>query len=321
MNEQYANNRVSKVLGIDLPIIQAPMLWLTDATLVSSVSNAGGLGVLGPSAGQTGPSHSKEESRQRVATEIAKTKALTNKPFGINILTPAGGGRNASTDRTLEEAIMAHVAVYVVVGDPNEWYFDQIHEAGGTIVYRPLNPSVEVAKEGEALGADVLVATGFDEGGVLPHSSWGTFTVVPTLVDAVNIPVMAAGGIVDRRGVKAAFDLEAEGVYLGTRFLMTRESPMDQSAKQLVIDSGYKDLRFVVPDQRSIATATANQLADALEKNPVADHYPAFRKSGGNLVGMRLGNTDGGTVSTDTAIDLVHDVPSVQELVNRLMFD
>lgn len=317
----YENNRVNQVLGIELPIIQAPMLWLTDARLVSSVSNAGGLGVLGPSAGQTGPSHSKEESRRRVADEIAKTQALTTRPFGINILTPAGGGRNASTDRTLEEAIKAHVPVYVVVGDPNKWYFDQIKQAGGTIVYRPLNPSVELAREGEALGADVLVATGFDEGGVLPHSSWGTFTIVPALADAMDIPVMAAGGIVDRRGVRAAFDLGAEGVYLGTRFLMTQESPMAESAKQLVLQSGYQDLRFVVPDQRSIATAAATQLADALEADPTVDHYPAFRQSGGNLVGMRLGDTDEGTVSTDTAIDLIHDVPSVADVVSRLMLD
>lgn len=315
----YTNNRVSKVLGIKYPIIQAPMLWLTDANLVAAVSNAGGLGVLGPSAGQTGPSSSKEESRQRVIDEIAKTQALTDKPFGINILTPEPGKRNTHTERTLEEAIRAHVKVYVTVGDVNKEYFEQIHEAGGIILHRPLNPTVEAAKEAEALGADLLVATGFDEGGVLPHSEWGTFTIVPVIADAVSIPVIAAGGIVDKRGVKAAFALGAEGVYMGTRFLVTKESPMAESAKQLVITSGYKDLRFVVPDQRSIATKTAEELANRLKADPTTDHYPEFRKSGGNLVGMRLGKTDDGTVSTDTAIDLIKDEPSVNELIHRMM--
>lgn len=315
----YSENRVAKILGIKYPIIQAPMLWLTDARLVSAVSNAGGLGVLGPSAGQTGPSSSKEESRKRVADEIAKTKSLTDKPFGINILTPLPGERNLHTERTLEEAIKADVKVYVTVGDVNKEYFEQIHKAGGIVLHRPLNPTVEAAKEAEASGADLLVATGFDEGGVLPHSEWGTFTVVPVIADSVSIPVIAAGGIVDRRGVKAAFDLGAEGVYLGTRFLVTKESPMAESAKKLVIDSGYKDLRFVVPDQRSIATETAQRLSDSLKANPAEDNYPAFKKSGGNLVGMRLGRTDEGTVSTNTAIDLIKDEPSVEELVQRLM--
>lgn len=319
MKNNYAENRVCKKLGIALPIIQAPMLWLTDAKLVSSVSNAGGLGVLGPGAGQTGPSSSAEESRLRIAGEISKTKELTDKPFGINILTPAPGTRNISTERTLDEAIKGEVKVYVTVGDASKAYFDRIHEAGGIILHRPLNPSIDAAKTAEELGADLLVATGFDEGGVLPHSAWGTFTVVPAMVDAVNIPVIAAGGIVDRRGVKASFALGAEGVYLGTRFLVTKESPMADAAKKLVIESGYKDIRFVVPDQRSINTKTACELADALEREPMIDHYPAFRKSGGNLVGMRLGRTDEGTVSTNTAIDLIKDEPSVEELVHRLM--
>ena len=118
----------------------------------------------------------------------------------------------------------------------------KLKEEGFTIIYRDLNPSVESAKNIEAAGADIIIATGYDEGGGLPSHSIGTMTIVPLIADAVNIPVLAAGGIVDNRGVKASMILGAEGVYIGTRFIASKECRASDICKQDIVDSKTKDL-------------------------------------------------------------------------------
>ena len=229
-------NRITEILGIKYPIIQGPMAWLTDAKLVAAVSNAGGLGILGPCAGQTTMTPSPQETMERMREEIRKTRELTDKPFGVVILVDAD---MRFTEPILDMIIEEKVNVALVNGLDGTDYngtFKRLKNAGIKIVFRPLDPTIENARMAEKLGADVYVATGFDEGGTLPGAQIGTFSIVPLIVDAVkNIPVMAAGGISDIRGVRAAFALGAEGVFLGTRFLATEEARTAQNVKELML--------------------------------------------------------------------------------------
>lgn len=200
-------NRVARILGIEKPVVGAP-LWLTDARLVAAVGNAGGLGVLGPNAGLTAATavSTPEATAEKMREEIRKTKQLTEKPFGVNLIPTAENDiwTPAILPVIKEEGVK--VVVYTGYGDGSlkPALFDELKAAGITIIYRDINPTPENSRRAEQAGADIIVATGFDEGGTLPGTALGTFTIVPLIVDAVQrVPVMAAGGITDARGARA----------------------------------------------------------------------------------------------------------------------
>ena len=153
-----------------------------------------------------------------------------------------------------------------------------------------------------------MIVTGRDEGGVLPNNDRGTFTTIPAMVDAVSIPVLGAGGINDSRGVRAAFALGAEGVYLGSRFLATKESPVAEEIKSMLISNNYEDMIAVSKTQRSLKTKRAIELSTS-SFDPAMNLLPA----------MKLGKVDQGIITVNTGVDLIRDIPSVNDLVSRLM--
>ncbi|GAF40815.1 hypothetical protein FC83_GL001443 [Agrilactobacillus composti DSM 18527 = JCM 14202] len=316
---------VTEILNTKYPLIQGPMAWLTDAKLVAAVCNAGGLGVLGTNAGQNTVTRDATENAERLRHQIHKVKKLTDKDFGVNILT-------ASPDEKIDDdpfmkgfldvAFEEHLKYYVVVGAPNEAVFQAIKAHDGIIIFRPMTPTIATMVQAEALGADILVATGRDEGGILPAQEYGTFTVVPTMVDAVSIPVLAAGGINDKRGVNAALALGAQGVFIGTRFLATKEAPTAENVKELMIKSTYHDLTQVSASQRSLKTGAAQKLAQDYQQNhdgPKMDE--AINALGGLLPAMVKGDVNAGIITSNTGIDLIRDIPTVAELIDRLMVD
>lgn len=316
----YEGSRVARTLGIKYPLIQAPMSWVTDARLVAAVSEAGGLGVLGPNAGYSTLTKDPDETIERMRSEIRKVRTLTDKPFGLNVLLMSDEALDEFTQKWVRMAAEEGVVHFVSVGNASEQAFGFMKELDGIIIHRPLTPTVANMREAEALGADVLVATGYDEGGLIPASALGTFTVVPTMVDAVRVPVMATGGINDRRGVKAAFALGAEGVYIGTRFIVTQESPAADNVKNMIITSGYADMQFVSPLQRSIRTRTADRLAALnLDKQNTLDLDREISKLGGLRPGMLAGDLDEGIVSVNTGIDIIKSNPTVKELIAELL--
>ncbi len=209
-------NRVARILGIEKPVVQGPLSWLTDARLVAAVGNAGGLGVLGPNAGLTAATavSTPEATAAKMREEIRKTKQLTEKPFGVNLIPTAENDiwTPAILPVIKEEGVK--VVVYTGYGDGSlkPALFDELKAAGITIIYRDINPTPENSRRAEQAGADIIVATGFDEGGTLPGTALGTFTIVPLIVDAVQrVPVMAAGGITDARGARAVHALGGGG--------------------------------------------------------------------------------------------------------------
>lgn len=316
------NKRVEDILGIKYPIIQAPMNWLTNAEFVAAVSEAGGLGVLGFNAGPL----AKDETvsiEERLRSEIREIKKLTDKPFGINVYSPQEGMEtDVYISSTLDVAFEEEVNIFVAVGEVNRNFFKEIKDRGGIIIFRELTPSVVSAKMAEESGVDIIVATGYDEGGHIPQRQIGTFSIVPTIVDAVDIPVIAAGGINDIRSVRAAFALGAKGVFVGTRFIVSEENPASEEAKQDIINSKAEDLLLVSGLQRSTPTKSAVELAGMYKNGKsTGEVEQEINKRGGLRVGMLDGKVSEGIISVNTAIDTIKEKKTVKEIVDELMAD
>lgn len=318
---------VSQILGIEKSVIQGPLSWLTDARLVAAVSNAGGLGVLGPNAGLTAETavSTPEATAEKLREEVRKTKRLTGKPFGVNLIpTPENDIWTPPILKVIKEEGV-HAVVYTGYGEGAviPALFDELKAAGIKIIYRDVNPMPENTRLAEAAGADIVVATGFDEGGTLPGKAFGTFSVVPMIADAVkNIPVLAAGGITDRRTALAAHALGAQGVFAGSVFISTEESRVPQSVKDKIIAANGFDMQLfrTTPDYyRSLPGKLTEKLV-AMDKAG-ASHDEIGRAMGGLRglrIGMLEGNTDEGYISLGTGIGSIRSVKSVADVVNDL---
>lgn len=209
------NDRIEKLLGIEYPIIQGGMAWISDASLAAAVSEAGGLGII------TGIA-----PVEWVRSEIRKAKSLTKKPFGVNIMLMA---ENADEIAKLvcEEKVKV---VTTGAGSPGK-YIEMWKEAG--IIVIPVVASVALAKRMEKVGVDAVVAEGTESGGHVGQLT--TMALVPQVVDSVDIPVIAAGGIGDGRGIVASYALGAEGVQVGTRFLVAKECTAHRNYKEKIL--------------------------------------------------------------------------------------
>ncbi|MFF2444328.1 NAD(P)H-dependent flavin oxidoreductase [Priestia megaterium] len=317
-------NRITNILGIQYPIVQAAMNWITDANMVAAVSNAGGMGVLGPNAGPKMVGSKRISTKERIRNELRKIKSLTDKPFAVNIILPEEGmdDNGFYVRTTLNVAFEEGVKHFVTVGKVNRQVFKEIKDQGGILIHRELNPTTEAAKNAEKAGADIIIATGYDEGGVIPQQGIGTFSIVPTIVDAVDIPVMATGGINDIRGVRAAFALGAEGVYVGTRFIVSNECPASDITKQQIIHSKGTDLLSVSSTQRSIPNKAAQEFENMYRNGMSSEKVDKkINENGGLRTGMLEGKMDEGIVSVNTAIDVITEVKSCADIVKELMAD
>ena len=224
--------RICELLGIEHPIIQAPMNWITGANLAAAVSNAGGLGTMGPNAGATAITQDVTLTGERLRNEIRKAKTLTEKPFAVNF--PIGFGEfRAFTDRCIEVALEEGIPVAIVSMGSPEIYTGRLKQAGVRVLH--IVASVRHARKAEEAGVDAVVAQGYEAGGHSGADELPTLVLVPQVVDAVRIPVIAAGGIADARGVVAALALGAEAVYMGTRFVATHECDAHPDMKQAVV--------------------------------------------------------------------------------------
>ena len=208
--------RITDLLGIEYPILQGGMAWIAESTLASAVSNAGGLGII---AGGSAPI-------DYLRDQIRKTKSMTDKPFGVNIMLMSPNAEE------LAKLVVEEKVPVVTTGAGNPGKYMEAWKAAGIKVI-PVVPSVALAKRMERAGADAVVAEGTESGGHIGQNT--TMCLVPQVVDAVEIPVIAAGGIADGRGVAAAFMLGAEGVQVGTRFLACTECQIHENYKNAVI--------------------------------------------------------------------------------------
>ena len=264
-----SKNRICDLFSIKYPIIQAPMSWISDADLAASVSEAGGLGVIGPNAGATTVTTDIVETAERLRKQIKKTKSLTKKPFGVNIM--CFEQDFPFTDACVKVIIEEGVAVGCFCGDHPERYIKQLKNSGMKLTLRPLPVNtIEAVQKYEQLGIDAIVAVGYEGGGHLGIDATPTFVLVPRIVEAVKIPVLAGGGIVDGRGMLAAMILGAEGVYMGTRFIATHECPAHESYKQAIINA----------NDASTAVFTGRVAICRAFRTPLVERFIELEKSG-----------------------------------------
>ncbi|MCK5812371.1 MAG: enoyl-[acyl-carrier-protein] reductase FabK [Clostridiales bacterium] len=294
--------RVTKLLQIEHPIIQGGMVWLSNAILAAAVSNAGGLGII--AAGHAPPSW--------VLEQVQLIKKMTNKPFGVNIML-----LSPSVDEVIKIVIQERVPIVTTgAGNPSK-YIEQL-KAVGTIVI-PVIPSCAIAKKVERSGADAIVAEGTESGGHIGELT--TMALVPQVVDSVNIPVIAAGGIADGRGLVAALALGAEGVQMGTRFICSTECTVSDEYKEAVLKAKDRDTlvtgRFTGHPVRCIKSNFSRNLLK-LEKDGIT--IKEFEKLGaGSLRKAVEGNVKEGTIMSGQISGLVKDIKPCQQITNDIM--
>ena len=317
-------NRLCELLGIEHPVIQAPMNWITWAELAAIVSNAGGLGVIGPNAGERTETKDVVETGERLRRQIKKVKSLTKKPFGVNLMTSFQdhpGGGEAFSKRCLEVILEEGIPVAVIAGNGPEKYVKQLKGAGIKVLHRGMPVNVKAAKEAEQAGVDALIAVGFEGGGHTGHDRIPTFVLIPQIVGALQIPVVAGGGIVNGRGMAAALSLGAKGIYMGTRFIVTKECPAHQNVKQAILDAN---------DTSTVTVTGPNGVLRVL-RTPLMERCVQMEASGSTpweisnlyrpqyMKGMLEGNMIEGTFVFGAGAGLIKEVKSAAEVVRDVV--
>jgi len=299
----FENNKLTKLLNIKYPIIQGGMAGVSESTLTAAVSNAGGLGVIGSGFAQ--PSWLEEE--------IKKTKALTDKPFGVNLLLQNPGAPE------LIKVIIANKVPVVFTGGGNPMpvmpYFKQ---AGIKVI--PVVPYVRLALKMEQAGADAVVVEGLESGGHIGEST--TMCLVPQAAAAVkSIPVIAAGGICEGRTFAAVLILGADGVQIGTRFLAATECQIHDSYKNAVISATDEDItvvaRFTGHPVRMIKNKFVEAVRKIEEKNPFPEEIKSERFAG-NKGGA---NADLSALLCGTCAGGIRQIKSCQEIIDEIIGD
>ena len=240
-------SRIAEMLGIDYPIIQAPMGWIARSQLASAVSNAGGLGIIETSSGEL----------DAIKVEIAKMKQLTSKPFGVNI------AQAFVRDPQIADFVVEQGVKFVTTsaGDPTK-YTAKLKSAGLTVFH--VVPTLAAALKAVEAGVDGLVVEGGEGGGFKNPRDVASMVLLPLVAENVNVPIVAAGGITDGFGMAAAFALGAEAVQMGTRMVAAKESPVHDNWKNAIVNAAETDTvflnRFGRPGLRALRTERTTQL-------------------------------------------------------------
>lgn len=296
-------NEICELLGIKYPIIQGGMAWIAEHNLAAAVSNAGGLGII--AAGNAPVEY--------VRDEIRKAKELTDKPFGVNIMLLSPSAPEIAKMVAQEKV----AAVTTGAGNP-AGYFKMWKEAG--IKVMPVVASVALAKIMERRGADAVIAEGMESGGHIGETT--TMSLVPQVVDAVDIPVIAAGGIGDGRGIAAAMMLGANAVQMGTRFLVANECIVHNNYKERVL--GAKDIDSVVTGR-----TTGHPVRSV--RNEMTKNYLQKEKEGASFEELEMltlgslkravidGDVKSGTVMAGQIAGLVSKTQSCKEMIDELV--
>ena len=295
-------NVITELLNIKYPIIQGGMAWIADASLAVGVSEAGGLGIISG----VGPT-------EVVRAQIRKAKELTDKPFGVNIMLMQD---NADE---IAHLVCGEKVPVVTTGAGSPGKYIEMWKSHGIKVI-PVVPSVAIAKRMEKFGADAVIAEGMESGGHIGQTT--TMSLVPQVVDAVNIPVIAAGGIGDGRGIAASFMLGAVGVQMGTRFLVSNECNVHQNYKEKVLKA--KDIETEV-------TGTSTSHPVRVLRNKLTREYIKIEKSNSNSEKLESltrgalrkavieGDTENGSVMAGQIAGLVKKEQSCKEIIEELM--
>lgn len=296
--------KLTKLLGIKYPIIQGGMAWTSDAVLAAAVSNAGGAGIIG-SGGRT-----TEWTRD----EVRKAKTLTDKPFGVNVMLMAPNIADI-IDMLCEEKV-----AFVTLGAGNPVpHIEKFHNAGIKVI--PVVPNVKLAKRIEAAGADALVVEGMEAGGHVGQQT--TMALMENVLPQITkIPVLVAGGISDGRALAAALLMGAEGVQIGSRFLLTTECPAHPAAKQAIIDATDTDSTVTGFSRghgvRCLKNAFTQKFSEREISGASQDELNAMG-TGTNKRGIMEGDIVDGTVMVGQSLNVLNDILPCKDVVERIM--
>lgn len=290
------------LLGINHPLIQGGMAWVSYAKLAAAVSNGGGLGII--ASGMLTPDTLKEQIK------IAKT--LTDKPFGVNLMM-----LRDDIDDIFQTVLDNPVAVVTTgAGNPGK-YISSLKNRGIKVV--TVIASIALAKRMERAGADAVIAEGMEAGGHIGDLT--TMCLVPSVVEAVDIPVIAAGGVIDGRGMAAALMLGAKGVQMGTRFICSKEAEVDIKVKERVIEARDRDTTITGRSTGHPVRVIRNKLARQMENLDKKNAPDELKKLGKNSLrrAMAEGDIEGGSLMCGQGAALVKRIQPAAEIINDVM--
>jgi len=303
--------RFTELFEVEHPIVQGGMQWVGRAEFVASISNAGALGIL---TALTQP------SPDELGREIDKTRQLTNKPFGVN-LTILPTLKPVPYDDYLKAIIDSGVKIIETAGRSPGPYMERLKQAGIKVIHKCT--SVKHALKAEQLGVDVVSIDGFECAGHPGENDIPGLVLFPRATEEVRIPVIASGGIADARGLVAALALGCEGVNMGSRFLATREAPIHDSIKQQILQADENSTKLIFRPLRNTLRIFDNSVARHILEMEAAgkgidEIGPVASGQKGRIV-FEQGSREAGVWSAGISIGLVHDVPTVEELISRMV--
>jgi NADH:quinone reductase (non-electrogenic) len=305
--------KITEMFGIQHPIIQGGMHYVGFAELAAAVSNAGGLGII---TGLT------QRSPEALAKEIRRCREMTEKPFGVN-LTFLPVIAQPDYPGYIRTIIAGGVKIVETAGNNPQKWLPALHEAGIRVIHKCT--SVRHALKAEAIGCDAVSVDGFECGGHPGEDDVPNFILLPRAAEELKIPFVASGGMADGRSLVAALALGAEGMNMGTRFIATKEAPVHENVKDAIVAASELDTRLVMRSLRNTERVLNNGAVERLlEKeralgaklkiedilDEVAGVYPRI---------MKEGAMDAGAWSCGMVAGLIHDIPTVQELIDRIM--
>jgi len=305
--------RITELFGIAHPIIQGGMHFVGLAELAAAVSNAGGLGVI---TGLT------QRTPANLAAEIARCREMTDKPFGVN-LTFLPSVTPPDYPGYVRAIIQGGVKIVETAGNNPQRWMPQLKEAGVKVIHKCT--SVRHALKAQSIGCDAISVDGFECGGHPGEDDVPNFILLPRAAEELEVPFVASGGMADGRSLVAALALGAEGINMGTRFMATREAPIHDNVKQALVAASELDTRLVMRPLRNTERVLVNAGVERLlEKEKSLGAAMTFEDIIGEVAGvypaiMQRGEMDAGAWSCGMVAGLIHDVPTCQELIDRIM--
>jgi len=305
--------RITELFGIEHPIIQGGMHYVGFAELAAAVSNAGGLGII---TGLT------QRTPELLANEIRRCREMTDKPFGVN-LTFLPTVSSPDYPGYIRAIIDGGVKAVETAGNNPQKWLPAMHEAGIKVIHKCT--SVRHSLKAQSIGCDAVSVDGFECGGHPGEDDIPNFILLPRAADELKIPFVASGGMADGRSLVAALSLGAEGMNMGTRFIATKEAPVHENVKQAILAATELDTRLVMRPLRNTERVLRNAAVDRLlEKEKALGANLKFEDIIDEVAGvypkiMQDGAMEAGAWSCGMVAGLIHDIPSVKELIDRIM--
>ena len=305
--------KITEMLGIEYPIIQGGMQWVGRAELAAAVSNAGGLGIL---TALTQPTPAD------LAKEIERCKAMTSKPFGVNLtLLPIVTA--PPYEEIVRVIIEGGVRIVETAGNSPKEFTAKLKDAGVVVIHKCT--SVRHALSAQRNGVDAISIDGFECAGHPGEDDVPGLVLIPAAARALDIPIIASGGIATGAGMAAALTLGAEGVNMGTRFMATVEAPIHQNIKEALVAAGERDTRLMFRTMRNTSRVLANDISNEVveaERRPGGVQFEEIRHLVAGARGraaMESGSVNDGVVSAGQVVGLIDDIPTCQELITRMV--